>query len=101
MDDNNIFVILDCDQHLDPEFLHSTLQYFSMHPDIAMVITPQRFRQTVPLADVLNHINADYWDLMMPGLDGLGFISCPGEAQASGVRTLTEHSSLPRMSHLC
>ena len=77
---NDIVVIQDSDQQVEPNFLTATLQYFSAHEDIAMVITPQRFTPTAkPNADVLNHINADYWDLLLPGLDGLGFTSCPGK----------------------
>ena len=63
---------------MQPHFLRSTLHFMAAHDDIGMVITPQRFSNVVEGADVLNHINADYWDLILPGLDGLGFISCPG-----------------------
>lgn len=36
-------------------------------------------RNVDPDMDVLNHINADYFELMQPGMDALDFISCPGE----------------------
>ena len=79
LDDSDVIVVLDCDQRVQPHFLDYTLHYLAAHDDICMVITPQRFTNIVRGADVLNHINSDYWDLILPGLDGLGFISCPGK----------------------
>ena len=74
----HLVLVLEPDQRVHEEFLRRTLGYFLLQPRIAKVITPQDFWNIDGHADVLNHIDASFWQVMQPGLDALGFISCTG-----------------------
>ena len=69
------------------------------------VLTPQRFGNVEPAADIFNHTNRHFWEAMIPGLTAWGMVVCTGSnlvlrasaLQAVGhfpTRTITEDYAL-------
>lgn len=47
-------------------------------PQVAIVLTPQKFHNYDPECDIFNHSNLIYWQVSLPGLDGWDNVSCTG-----------------------
>ncbi|KAI8463461.1 MAG: glycosyl hydrolase family 9-domain-containing protein [Monoraphidium minutum] len=45
---------------------------------VALCLTPQAFSNADAAADVFNNANAQFWELVLPGCDALGYVACTG-----------------------
>jgi hypothetical protein len=56
----------------------------ALHADesLDLVLFPQSFTNQDPNADVFNHINAQFWEYLLPGLHRWGYVACTGKRVA-------------------
>ncbi|KAK9845258.1 hypothetical protein WJX81_001552 [Elliptochloris bilobata] len=60
-----------------PEFFIRVLAELA-DPQVALVLTPQKFYNYDLDTDIFNHSNLIYWQISLPGLDGWDNVSCTG-----------------------
>ncbi|WIA35221.1 hypothetical protein OEZ86_003683 [Tetradesmus obliquus] len=58
-----------------------------------LVLTPQKFTNVTPYADVFNHLNPQFWEYILPGLTTLGYVACTGTNMGLRLSMLHNHSS--------
>ncbi|KAK9834108.1 hypothetical protein WJX84_003052 [Apatococcus fuscideae] len=75
---NEVISILDADHKVASEFFKALTPLFDRGDDVAMVLTPQFFRNVKHGHDIFNHVNSAFWYLMQPTFAVLGLISCTG-----------------------
>jgi hypothetical protein len=44
----------------------------------SLCLTPQAFKNVPPAADLFNAINPQFWEVVLPGCDALGYVACTG-----------------------
>ena len=69
-------------------------------PQVAIVLTPQKFHNYDINCDIFNHSNLIYWQVSLPGLDGWDNVSCTGTNFVIRARAAQEVSSFCPV-HLC
>jgi hypothetical protein len=45
---------------------------------VGLCLTPQKFRNVEPNADIFNNVNQQFWQYVLPGCDALGYVACTG-----------------------
>jgi cellulose synthase/poly-beta-1,6-N-acetylglucosamine synthase-like glycosyltransferase len=45
---------------------------------VGLCLTPQKFRNVEPNADIFNNINQQFWQYVLPGCDAWGYVACTG-----------------------
>ena len=69
-------------------------------PQVAIVLTPQKFHNYDIYCDIFNHSNLIYWQVSLPGLDGWDNVSCTGTNFVIRARAAQEVPAF-RPVHLC
>ena len=72
-----LVVIFDADMVCYKDFYTKILAEL-YDPQVAIVLTPQKFHNYNMKCDIFNHSNLIYWQVSLPGLDGWDNISCTG-----------------------
>ena len=72
-----LVVIFDADMVCYKDFFVKILAEL-YDPQVAIVLTPQKFHNYNIMCDIFNHSNLIYWQVSLPGLDGWDNVSCTG-----------------------
>ena len=72
-----LVVVFDADMVCVPEFYTRVLGELA-DPQVALVLSPQKFHNYDMDTDIFNHSNLIYWQISLPGLDGWDNVSCTG-----------------------
>ena len=72
-----LVVIFDADMVCYKDFFTKILAEL-YDPQVAIVLTPQKFHNYNIMCDIFNHSNLIYWQVSLPGLDGWDNVSCTG-----------------------
>ena len=72
-----VVVVFDADMVCYPDFFVKILAEL-YDPQVAIVLTPQKFWNYDINCDIFNHSNLIYWQVSLPGLDGWDNVSCTG-----------------------
>lgn len=72
-----LVVIFDADMVCFKDFFVKILAEL-YDPQVAIVLTPQKFHNYDIMCDIFNHSNLIYWQVSLPGLDGWDNVSCTG-----------------------
>ncbi|KAK9821120.1 hypothetical protein WJX81_000795 [Elliptochloris bilobata] len=90
-----VVAVFDCDQVCDADFFMRTLPLLRESPSIALVLTPQRFGNVAEEADVFNHSNRHFWEVLIPGLAAWGMAVCTGSNLVLRASALMEVGGFP------
>lgn len=74
---SEIIVVFDADMIAKPNFYTKILEVMA-DDDCSLCLTPQGFHNVNPQTDIFNNLNLSFWEYMLPGCDGLGYIACTG-----------------------
>lgn len=60
--------------------------------NLDLVLSPQYFTNILPFADAFNHLNPQFWEYILPGLQPLGYVACTGTNMGLRLSMLHRHS---------